>query len=98
MPSIAWTRKSREDLRTIRDYIRLDSPQRATQFVERLIASTARLKKHPLIGELVTDLPGGDVRQILHGTYRILYRVERSRVSVLRVYHAARLLDDLDVV
>jgi plasmid stabilization system protein ParE len=31
-------------------------------------------------------------RQIIYGNYRIVYRIDENRVTVLRVIHAARLL------
>ena len=32
-------------------------------------------------------------REILQGNYRLIYRVERERVIIVAVHHAARLLD-----
>jgi len=94
MPHVAWTPKSRMDLRDIRGYIRISAPHRSGPFVRRLMASTARLKKHPLLGEVVHELHRADVREILHGNYRIVYRVTERRVDILREIHAARLLNE----
>jgi plasmid stabilization system protein ParE len=63
-------------------------------FIRRLIKSTERLRRLPLSGNIVEELRHRDVREILHGNCRIIYRVARNRVEILTVYHAARLLDE----
>jgi plasmid stabilization system protein ParE len=47
--------------------------------------------RHEVIPES-EDL-GIDYRQLLLGNYRTIYRIENERVIVLRIVHAARLLD-----
>ena len=94
MPLVAWTPRSREDLQDIRNFIRFYSPLNAERFIRKLMASTSRLRKHPLLGEVVHELRENDVREILFGNYRIIYRVKTNRVDILRVYHSARLLDE----
>jgi toxin ParE1/3/4 len=37
-----------------------------------------------------------DIREIIRGNYRIIYRVGSSRVDILAVYHAAQLLDETE--
>ena len=37
-----------------------------------------------------------DIRELLKGNYRIIYRVAEHRVEILAVYHSARLLDESD--
>lgn len=94
VPRIAWTPESRTDLREIRGYIRKESPRNADRFLSQLIASTNRLVRHPLLGEVVHVLNRTDIREILCGNYRIFYRAKRDRIDILRVIHAARLLDE----
>ncbi|MGH3089068.1 MAG: type II toxin-antitoxin system RelE/ParE family toxin, partial [Rubrobacteraceae bacterium] len=45
-------------------------------------------------GRSVPEMPDRpDLREVIHGEYRIIYRVEPERVSILTVRHARRLLD-----
>ena len=39
-----------------------------------------------------------DLREVLHGAYRVIYRIDLDRVVILTVRHSRRLLDlrDLD--
>jgi addiction module RelE/StbE family toxin len=94
MAKIVWTTQSRDDLRAIKAYIARDAPRTAELFVRRLIKSTERLRRSPLAGSIVEELRHRDVREILHGNYRIIYRAGKNVVEILTVYHAARLLDE----
>jgi toxin ParE1/3/4 len=95
MPTkIYWTRQSREDLRAIRDFIARDAPKTAAAYVRRLRHSVERLRQLPHSGQVVPELQREELREVLQGNYRIIYRVGDRRVDVLTVYHAARLLDE----
>jgi plasmid stabilization system protein ParE len=45
------------------------------------------------MGRVVPELGIQDLREILVGTYRVIYRVREDEVHVLTVHHGARLLD-----
>jgi plasmid stabilization system protein ParE len=42
----------------------------------------------------VPELGRDDIREVLRGNYRIIYRILPTRVEILAVYHAAQLLDE----
>ena len=90
---IYWTRQSREDLREVRAFISRDAPATASAFVRRLRESVSRLKDFPESGQVVSELGRQDIRELLRGNYRVIYRVSRDRIDILAVYHSARLLD-----
>lgn len=98
MPAkVFWTRQAREDLAAVRAFIARDAPATASAFVRRLRISVGRLREFPLSGQIVPGLSRNDIREILYGSYRIIYRVSDRRVDVLTVYHSARLLDDSSI-
>jgi len=39
------------------------------------------------------ELNNPEIREILFGSYRIVYRVKDELVEILTIYHGARLLD-----
>lgn len=97
MPAkLYWTRQSREDLRAIRDFIARDAPKTASAYVRRLRQSAERLREFPYTGQVVPELGHEELREVLQGSYRIIYRVGEGRVDILTVYHGARLLDETD--
>ena len=50
----------------------------------------------PCSGQIVRELGREEIRELLKGNYRIVYRVAEDRVEILTVYHSARLLDESD--
>jgi plasmid stabilization system protein ParE len=94
MPNkIFWTQQARQDLRAIREFIARNAPSTAAAFVRRVRASVNRLYDFPQSGQVVAELGREDLREILQGNYRIIYRYENQKVDILTVYHSARLLD-----
>lgn len=77
MPShkIFWTRQAREYLRSVRAPISRDAPATATAYVGKLRLSVGRLKQFPFYGEVVPELRREDLREVIEGHYRIIYRV-----------------------
>ena len=98
MPSnIYWTRQAREDLRAVRAHIARDAPATASAYVRRLRLSIGRLRQFPYSGEVIPEIGREDLREVLQGNYRIIYRVSDSRVDILAVFHGARIFDEPDI-
>ena len=91
---VVLTRHAGDDLATIHEYISADSPGNADRFikeVEEKILSLANMPcRAPLIPENI--LFGTSYRHLVHGKYRIIFRVQDATVIVLRVIHGARQL------
>ena len=68
----------------------------ASAFVRRLRQSVERLRMFPYSGRVMPELRREDIRELLRGNYRIIYRLAEHRVEILTVYHSARLLDESD--
>ncbi len=93
---IYWTQQARDDLRTIRAHIARDAPITASTYVRRLRMSVGRLRSQPFSGQVVSEIGREDIREILQGSYRIIYRVVDSSVEILTVFHGSQLLDSPD--
>ncbi|WP_417733227.1 type II toxin-antitoxin system RelE/ParE family toxin [Rosistilla oblonga] len=94
---IFWTRQSREDLRSVRDHIARDAPATAMTYVRKLRNSVGRLKQFPFSGEVVPEIGREDLREVLQGNYRIIYRVSERRVDILAVFHSSQIFDERDL-
>lgn len=98
MPSnIYWTRQAREDLRAVRAHIARDAPATASAYVRKLRLSVGRLRQFPYSGEVIPEIGHEELREVLQGNYRIIYRVSESRVDILAVFHSARIFDERDI-
>jgi len=92
---LIWSPEARENLRDIRRYIGRSSRQRATIFVQRLIAAADVLETFPQIDRAVPEDERGELRELLVQSYRIIYHIEGDDVEIDRVVHGAQRLTDL---
>ena len=98
MPSkIYWTGQSRDDLRAVRIHIARDAPATASAYVRKLRTSVGRLREFPFSGQVVPELGREDLREVLLGNYRLIYRVSDDRVDILAVFHSSRIFDERDL-
>ena len=88
-----WTQGAAEDLEAIAQYIAQDSAHYAALFAIDVLDATERLAAFPLSGRVVPEVGEATVRELLFGSYRIVYQVQADVVSILTVFHGARLLD-----
>jgi plasmid stabilization system protein ParE len=93
MAEVRWTPQAAGDLEAIADFIAADSPQYARLFTMDVLAAVERLVDFPNSGRVVPEIKDPAIREILFGSYRIVYRVRVDLVELLTVYHGARLLD-----
>lgn len=95
MTRVVWTLQAVEDVEAIRAFIARDSPHFAALMVERIVESVERLREFPRSGRVVPEVDRDAYREVILGSYRIVYRLEDNRAEILTVVHAARLLPDL---
>lgn len=91
---IYWTRMAQEDLRSIKNHIAHHAPATASAYIRKLKKSVGRLKNMPRSGQVVPELGREEIREMLQGNYRLIYRIRGQRIDILTVFHGARLLDD----
>ncbi len=89
---VHWTDNALSDLKGIRAYIALRSPQYARAMVERIFDRTDPLADLPYLGATVPEYEEEDdsFREVFEHPYRIVYRVLTERIDVVAVVHAAR--------
>ena len=92
MAEVRWTPQAVDDLELIANFIAVDSPHYAQLFVIDALTVAARLEAFPRSGRIVPEVNDPNLRKIVFGNYRIVYRIRQDTVEVLTVYHGARLL------
>ncbi|MEO8635637.1 MAG: type II toxin-antitoxin system RelE/ParE family toxin [Gemmatimonadales bacterium] len=90
---VVWSPLAIARAAEIAAHIAEDRPLAAERWVTQLFARAGVLSRHPGSGHVVPEVGRSDIREIHHGVYRIIYRVEPKRVAVLTVRHGRRLLD-----
>ena len=93
MVKIVWTELSISDLREIFEYIADDSVRYASITANKVYQRVQPLADHPLLGRIAPEFNEKNIRELIEGNYRIIYRIKSEiQIDVLRIYHTARLL------
>ena len=89
---IILTPQSIDDLKEAVIFIAPHNPERARTFGNELINRALSLATFPERGRVVPEIGEPAVREIIHGSYRIIYEIfpEQGVVYVLRFWHGAR--------
>ena len=91
MVQIEWLYEAKTDLKEIYDYISSDNKRYAKFQIQKIKKKTEILKFHPKSGKVVVEIGKNDIREIIEGNYRIIYRlVNDSKIDILLVHHGAR--------
>lgn len=87
---VRWSGRARADLRLAVAYIARDSPDAAERLGRSLIRAAKSLSEFAERGRVVPELGDPVVREILLGSYRLVYEIFEDRVGVARIIHASR--------
>lgn len=91
MVQINWTKIAVDDLKNIAEYISKDSEKYAKLQIIRIRYRTRILKSQIYVGKIVSDIDENNIRELIEGNYRIIYKiVSDSRVDILTIHHSAR--------
>lgn len=86
---IVWSPKAALDLNLIVDFIGRDKKEAALQWARRIHRKVSRLQRFPKSGRVVPEIGREEVREILIGDYRVVYKIG-LQVSILTVFHGAK--------
>lgn len=79
------------------EYIARERPQAAAAWLEELLARTAALDRFPKRGRLVAEIGLPAYRELVHAPYRVIYRIDSTRVVILTLRHSRRAWDESEV-
>ena len=60
--------------------------------VDRIIGRSIQLATFPESGQIVLEYGDPAIREVIEGSYRVIYQIQISRIDVLAVIHTARQL------
>ena len=93
---IIWSPLAIDRTTEIAEYIAQDNPSAAALWVETLFDKVQLLKSSPQSGRVMPETDRKDIRELIYGNYRIIYKVEKTRISVLTVRHGKQILPEED--
>jgi plasmid stabilization system protein ParE len=90
---IVWSPLALRRAEEAADFNARDDPAAAARWARRLFDAVRTLSAHPRRGRVVPELSRENVRELLYGDYRLIYRVSSRRVEVLTMRHGRRQFD-----
>jgi addiction module RelE/StbE family toxin len=91
MVQIKWLRKALLDLQDIYDYISKDSERYAQRQINKIVKRTIILKTQLECGKIVPEINRSDIRELVEGRYRIIYKIVNDNlVHILMIHHSLR--------
>lgn len=79
-------------------YIAGDKPEAALRWLDGLFAVTDRLVMFPESGRVVPEIGLPEFREVIYRrAYRVIYRIEKTRVAILTVRNFAQLFDESEL-
>ncbi|MGC2063817.1 MAG: type II toxin-antitoxin system RelE/ParE family toxin [Thermodesulfovibrionales bacterium] len=67
-------------------------PETGRKLVEKVIVQTERLTLYPDSGRAVPEFAMKDLREIIYPPFRIVYRREKGRILIVRIWRSERFL------
>jgi plasmid stabilization system protein ParE len=89
---ILWSPLAIDRVAEIAEYIAMDNPGAAENWVDTVFKKVEDLKIFPESGRIVPETVNINIRELIYGNYRIIYRVEEKRLAVLTVRHGKQVL------
>lgn len=90
MAKVLWTTPALNDVREIIDFIAQDSSVYAERVGMKIVSSPRQLKLFPLSGRVVPEFSDESIRELIYGSYRILYKIVKNECYITAVIHASR--------
>ena len=89
---IIWSPLALDRASEITKYISIDNPTAAQKWVDNIFKQVDLLTDSPEIGRIVPEIDRKEIRELIFGNYRIIYRLEKTNISILTTRHCKQIL------
>lgn len=84
---VIWTSQSVRQLNKYADFIAEDNVSAAEKWVLTLLSKTDQLRDLPKSGRTVPEYNDPNLREIIEGDYRLIYRIKKDKIFIQSVRH-----------
>ena len=86
---VRWTTPAAKAVLAIQEYIAREDPRAAFEVAQHIRIAVDKLRDHPMMGR--DGRVQGTFELVIHGKpYIVPYRIKKSEIQVLSVYHTSR--------
>jgi toxin ParE1/3/4 len=89
---IIWSPLAVDRVSEIAAYIAQENPDAAENWVNTVFKKVEDLKSFPESDRIIPETENKTIRELIYGNYRLIYRLEEKRISVLTVRHGKQIL------
>ena len=89
---IIWSLLAVDRASEIAHYIAQDKPSAAEKWVDTVFSKVGQLKTSPELGRVVPEINNDQFRELIYANYRIIYRIEPKKISILAIRHGRQIL------
>src|SRR5208337_615967 len=90
MARVTWTDPALDSLKVLFEYIAVDSLVYAVRVVTHILNAPKKLSAFPLCGRVVPEFQDENIRELIYGSYRIIYQIRQDTCHVVAVIHGSR--------
>ncbi len=76
------------------DYIALDHIPTALKWAEGVFDHCRKLSDQPKSGRIVPEFSRPEIRELVHGNYRLVYELKINQIDILTIWHTRQRLSD----
>jgi toxin ParE1/3/4 len=95
MSTLRWSAQALRDLENIHAYIASDSKVYAERQISHFIEAAERALDFPASGRQTPETDDSSIREMVTGSYRLIYRGEGGDIFILTVVHGRRDTDQI---
>jgi toxin ParE1/3/4 len=89
---VTWAPLAIDRVAEIASYIAEENPPAAEKWIRKIFARVGQLTSFPESGRHLPETNRPDIRELVWGNYRIIYRIESHQVAILTVRHTKQIL------
>ena len=91
---VVWSETSISQIRIYAKIIEGDKPKAAAKWINEIFSKEGDIAEFPLLGRVVPEYQKTSIREIIHGNFRIIYKIQDAEILVATVQNSKRLLGD----
>lgn len=76
------------------DYIALDHIPTAINWARGVFNHCHKLSGQPESGRMVPEFSRPEIREFIHGNYRLIYELKSDQIHMLTIWHVRQMLPD----
>lgn len=91
---VTFTHRFLDRVEEYTDYIALDHVSTAVKWARGVFEQCQKISHQPQSGRMVPEFKKPEIREIIHGNYRLIYELKANQIDMLTIWHTRQMLPD----